>query len=387
MTAYNHGWLENLYIRNEVETGYDEKYISYDEREAIKKAYPAGFYTPNFFIRIGLFILTLIIAAFSFGLLTLLFLSAVSEQVFGGLLVFMAIVMHATLEFMVKKKHHYRSGVDDALLVLSGSCIVGGLNLIFTISSLGNSLIIFCISVFFVLRFVDMLMSAIATLSFLSIVFLADIKLGSFAKSTAPFLMMAVAIIMYVIAKRQIKKISHRVYVNCILITEIISLTCFYLAGNYYVVREASNSMFDLNLNDNDSIPSGWLFWTFTIAIPFMYVLRGIQKKDAVLIRVGLLLIAAMVFTIRYYYQITNTETEMTLGGMLLIGVAYALMKYLKKPTHGFTYEELADKNLIDKLNVEAVVIAETYGSSPAVKSDNLFGGGTGGGGGATGEF
>ena len=386
MTAYNYKWLENLYTWNNVEAGYDEKYISYDEREAIKKAYPTDFYTPNFFIRIGLFMLTLIIAAFSFGLLILFFLSGITE-VIGNLMIFMAIVMYAMLEFMVKKRYHYRSGVDDALLIMSGSCIVGGMNMLFTISLLGNSLIIFCVSVFFALRFADMLMSAVAILSFFSLVFLAYIKFGSFTKSTAPFLMMAITIVIYFIAKRQIKKISHRVYFNCILITEIISLTCFYLAGNYYVVREASNSMFNLNLKDNESIPLGWLFWIFTIVVPFIYVSKGIQKKDAVLIRVGLLLIAALIFTIHYYYDITNIETEMALGGILLISVSYTLMKYLKKPRNGFTYEELADKNLIDKLNVEAIIIAETYGSSQTVKSDNLFGGGTGGGGGASGEF
>ncbi|MBK6634698.1 MAG: hypothetical protein IPG38_10605 [Chitinophagaceae bacterium] len=163
-------------------------------------------------------------------------------------------------------------------------------------------------------------------------------------------------------------------------------LICFYAAANYYVVREMSNSMFNLGLKENESIPFGWLFWIFTILIPLVYILGGVQKKDAVLLRVGLIAVAAIVFTVRYYHTVLPVEIVMLLGGIILITVSYALTKWLVQPKNGFTSAEISKRYIIDKMNIEALVIAETFGSNlPA--NDSKFGGGSFGGGGASGEY
>ena len=79
----------------------------------------------------------------------------------------------------------------------------------------------------------------------------------------------------------------------------------------------------------------------------------------------------------------------MVMGGILFIGIAYALIKYLYEPKYGFTYREQDEPFFMDKLQVESLVIAQTF-SEPRLPSSDTgtqFGGGTGGGGGATGEF
>ena len=115
MIAYNNEWLNNLQVRNEADKANEDNCISKEEKEKIDAAYPAGFYTPNPFVRIGLFILTCVIAIFSLGLVSLMFLSSGSEKTIGGLFLFFGVVIYVALEVMVSK-NHYRSGVDDALL-------------------------------------------------------------------------------------------------------------------------------------------------------------------------------------------------------------------------------------------------------------------------------
>jgi Ca2+/Na+ antiporter len=169
----------------------------------------------------------------------------------------------------------------------------------------------------------------------------------------------------------------------------VVALVCLYAAGNYFVVREASVAMFNLNLAEGQSIPFGWLFWIFTVAIPIACIVRGLQNKDAVLLRVGLLLVAAIVFTVRYYYHMVPAETAMVIGGMIFIVLAYALIKYLHEPKYGFTYKEQQDKFFMDKLQVESLVIAQTFAgpAAPSADSGTQFGGGSGSGGGAGAEF
>jgi uncharacterized membrane protein YgcG len=78
-------------------------------------------------------------------------------------------------------------------------------------------------------------------------------------------------------------------------------------------------------------------------------------------------------------------EGAMTLGGILMIGLAYGVIQYLKQPKHGFTYEE--DLAAEGAIQLESLVIAQTMSAAPQPDESFKFGGGTGGGGGASGEY
>jgi len=203
MIAYNKIWLDNLYLHNQLKEAVDEKCITEAELENCKKNYPVGFYSPNFFIRIGLFLLTAIIASFAFGFCSMLIVGTSSG--FGGVSIFFAIISYVVLE--VLSRSHFRSGVDDSLIWISAIFIFAGIEFIFpNMSSFGNSVLIFVIASYFTLRFVDTGMAVIACLSLLGIFFFWYIRSGDFAKSTAPFLMMVIAGLIYFISqKRKIK--------------------------------------------------------------------------------------------------------------------------------------------------------------------------------------
>ena len=384
MIAYNKIWLNNINIRQEIEDALGAS-ITTVQKEKIESLYPVGFYTPNYFIRVGLFILTIIIGCFSFGLLSLLFLDNIEHSV-SGLCVFFGFVAYAALEFFVQSKHHYQSGVDDALMWISGICIVSGINFMGDISYEGNALLIFLLSAYYTLRFADILMSAICVVALLALLFFSYLHLGQVAKLTMPFVLLACSAAIYFTSKYAYKLDALKEYKLCAVIVQITSLLCMYAAVNYFVVREVSNSYFELNLKDGDTIPFGWLFWIFTFLIPVVYIVKGLMDKDAILLRVGMLLIVAIVFTVRNYHTILQAEILMVLSGILLIVVAYALTRYLKVPKHGFTADELPTNISPGFGNVEALVIAETFNTDSA-EPDTRFGGGSFGGGGASGDF
>lgn len=388
MIAYNNKWLDNILIQQELENACSVNLISKEEKKTAGDMYPSGFYTPDFFIRVGLFILTVVIVSFSMGLVSLIFLNSMqAESIFAALLIFFGMISYGLLEVMVQHKHHYNSGVDDALLWMCGAGIVGGLNMANNISASGNSVIIFIIAFYFLLRFANAVMGVLVVLSLLSIVLLTCSKLGVAAKTTAPFLLMLLAFGIYFFGKKLSLQTSARHYKNSLILIQVMSLIAVYTAVNYFVVREASVALFNLTLTEGEGIPFGWLFWFFTFFIPCVYIFRGIQKKDVVLLRVGLLLVVAIVFTVRYYHSILPAEIAMTVGGLLLTALAYALIKYLQQPKYGFTYQTIYDKHLPDKINIEALVIAETFSAVQPADASAGFGGGSFGGGGASGDY
>lgn len=384
MIAYKHEWLDNLRFRKEILEALEENCITEEEYVSINTKYPVGFYTPNIFIRLGLFILTLIILLFSFGLL-LLISSTNLDSGLGRLAIFFAVLCFVALELMINKKH-YCSGVDDGLLWSGAFALLCGICMPYNFTELTICIIVFVISLLACVRYADKLMTTVAYFSMLGIVFYCCMEMGHYAKTVVPFVIMAISLLIYFIA-RHTKVKNHTIYYkDCLQTIEVVALLSLYAAGNYYVVRELSNEMFNMLLQPGESIPFGWIFWILTILIPVIYLVRGVQKKDTILLRIGLLLFAAIVFTVRYYHTILPIETMMTIGGIILLAIAYGLMKWLHEPVKGFTSREIVTKNKNDIMQLEALILLQTF--KPGTNSDTTkFGGGNFGGGGASGDF
>jgi uncharacterized membrane protein YgcG len=134
-------------------------------------------------------------------------------------------------------------------------------------------------------------------------------------------------------------------------------------------------------------VPFGFFFWAWTILIPFIYLGLGIKNKDVIILRTGLILVAAAAFTFRNYYHLMPIEGALSIVGIILLGICYMVMKYLKTPKHGFTYEDLEDGNFMDKLKVESLIVSETFSGTQPQGENTRFGGGDFGGGGASGNF
>ncbi|HEX9510002.1 MAG TPA: hypothetical protein VF939_05935 [Puia sp.] len=387
MIAYNSTSLDNRIIEEQTAEALATHCITKEEHTQIGAAYPVPFYTPNIFIRIGLFILTVIIAVFTLGLLALL--TSAGSNSFGVLFIFSGLVCYGILEAMVHSKRHFQSGVDDALLLMAGILVLSGISIaVDHLPMLTLFLLIFTVALYSTLRFADQLMALLAYAALLAILFKAMTSLGGLANTLLPFLIMAVSIAVYFLAAALSSNSKLRHYHVCT--TVVIKAACllsFYLAGNYFVVREAGVALLNLPLQPGQSLPMGWLFWILTIATPLFYIFQGIRKKDVIFLWVGLGLIAAAVLTIRNYYHVLPVEWALVLGGALLIAVSYVLIKHLRVPRHGFTGEVTDDRHLLQSLPIESLVIAESFTTPPTPSNDFRFGGGSGGGGGAGGQY
>ncbi len=387
MIAYNKSWLANIRLQAEMKKELRQGNISDAEFKAIAEKYPVGFYTPALFARVGLFILTCIVVSFADGLLSIMFAATGVVETIGWP-IFLGLLSYVALEVMVSAKHHYRSGVDDALLFISiGSLVTSTAILLWQHDAyLAISFIVFILNLYFSIRFADMLMSALCCASFFAFTFFGWTKIVPDGMITVPFIIMLVSALVYWITNAYSKRSAFINYQNCIIIAQIVSLVTLYAAGNYYVIQKLS---YELTGGSGKPVPFGAIFWAWTILLPFIYITFGIIKKNIILLRTGLLLITATVITFRNYYHVLPIATTLIIGGAVILGIAYGIMKYLKTPKYGFTYAEPDDPHLMDHLKVESLIVAETFSTTPSAPNNDgvKFGGGDFGGGGSSGDF
>jgi len=388
MIIYNKTWLANGRLQTEVKKDLQQGRITEAEFKLIAEKYPVGFYTPNLLIRVGLFILTCIIVLFTDGLLSLM---ASGVGIFkSGWFFFLGLLSYISLEFIVSAKYHYRSGVDDALLFITGCLLVTGFTIMFMGINNGTDYfllygIVFLLTLYFSIRFGDMLMSAACCISLFASIFTCWIKVTSVGLTTIPFIMMLVSVAIYWLSYTYTNRTKLINYQNCLIIGQIVCLVTLYAAGNYYIVQTLSD---ELN-GQSKTISFGAFFWVWTILLPFIYLGFGIRKKDVILLRTGLLLIAIAAATFRNYYHILPIDITLTLLGVIILGIVYGVMRYLKTPKQGFTYAMPDETHLADHIKIESLVIAETFSHSPSPPADEgvKFGGGDFGGGGSSGTF
>ena len=386
MIAYNKTWLTNLRVLEVFSMHLKQQDITGEEFEAITNAYPVGFYTPGIFARIGLAILTGVIVLFGDGLLSLMFWMSGAIGA-SGWFIFLGLLSYGGLELMVSAKKHFRSGVDDALLFLSALQIAIGVALMLNGDEpnyFAISLILFLMTAFLTVRFLDTLMAAVCVASFFMLVFFGLEKIGSVGLMVIPFVMIITSALVYFIVMRVKDDLRLINYPYCFVAAQVICLLTFYAAGNYYIVQTLSDEIH----GTTTPIALGPFFWVWTFLVPLVYLGFGIKRKDVVLIRIALLLIAAAAFTFRTYYHILPVDIMLTICGSVILILVYALTKYLKTPKHGFTLEETDGANLMDNLKIESLVVAQTFGHTQTPQNDGTkFGGGEFGGGGASDGF
>lgn len=395
MIIYNKEWLGNLSIHDQINISYEQGDISTDELKKIKERYPVGFYSPNIFMRVGIFLLTLIILGFSIGLLSLITydLKTLDSPYY---LLFLGLITYVALEFIISTKHHYRSGADDALMWVAAGLFLG--TFIFLMDEISRSAKLGHQEIFlygfsslcagyFTLRFGDALMAIVTILAFLAFICYVWLEIGFYSLQTLPFLMMMISGTIYYVASLLEHRKKYLLYSNCITAVIMISLLLFYLSGNYFVVREMGAELGDGGLTASEPIPFGWFFWLWTFIIPLLYIGFGLKKKNVILLRGGLVLVTAATFTLKNYYYIMPTELLLVWIGIVLIGIAWFTIKYLKTPKSGFTAAQIEDGNVLDKVQAESLIVGETFSGGQSPNAGHRMGGGSFGGGGAGSDF
>jgi hypothetical protein len=341
---YNKEWLYNLYVRQQADEALYEGAIDEEAHKAIYRAKPAPFYTPNIFVRIGMGIAVFIMALFGLGFISLVFLTSDGgehvEQVFGVLVLLLAGSCLFIGVQMIQNRHDYNSGRDNMLLWLAGLGTFAGIVLITHGDAsypVAYSLLAMLIAGTLAFVFIDMLMSVLAFLALLSLIYLVCGKAGAVGQGIASFAIMGVSgVVYYLLTPAERLRPLFR---NCFYYVRLVALLTLYAAGNYYIVCKAATG-FSGYTEATITGGLGIFFWVCTFGIPLVYLAIGIRKRELMLMRAGALLLVAGVLTFRQYHSVLPAEIALSVGGIICIVIAYWLLNYLENGRAGFTAQK-----------------------------------------------
>lgn len=373
--AYNETWVENLHLQRQAAKWTSKNLLTADQEDQVRELFPEKFYRPGLFVKIGLFCFAVVATTFFVGFLSLFVYDTSSDIGFSTLSIICCGCFVFVLEYLIKTKNLFHSGVDNALLYAAITAAMVPMFLLFEHAPLwAYCLIALLVIIPATLRYADLL-GPIAIFGLIFTIMAELMMKFPLGKALLPFAVMILSAVVYALA-RKIKAIYYR---ECRQIFEILSLVTFYLGGNYLIVRELNALISNLNVSVAPQIAFAPLFYFFTLGIPLLYIFIGLKRAERIPFVIGLLAIAFSAYTYVNYFSTLTASQELVLAGALMIGSAIALIKYLHTPKHGIS-DEQDRKNSLE--NLQAIVAAQQLGVTPA--SPGLeFGGGAFGGGGA----
>lgn len=385
LIAFDITELKKKKLFSQAKNLYKSKVLSEEQLQKIKTTYNSKLYSPPIFIRILFFILTIIGLSTISGPLALVFSNFSFENIQITFLISGVAIMVITEVILIRLNNHYLSGVTEAGIYTGLSFIYFGLINFDTNVTILFPILGFILAVFAAIRYLNLL-ALVSSLAFLGwVLFQILYDLGGMYQALIPFAFMIAYASVYFVSVVIEKKLANFIFNDQFIILQLISLLIVYIAGNYFVVRELSVELMDLNLSENKDIPFALLFYAFTILIPTGYIFWGIKKKSLLFIRTGLLTIVLSVITLKYYFSLGMPVVTVTISGFVLIAISLLLLNYLKQPRKGFTREKLLNDKWSSK-DLTGIIASQTLGGNPSSDSE-IFKGGEFGGGGAGSEW
>ncbi len=386
--AYDAEALHKLAVIKEAKRWQAHHLIEQDQLETIRNEYTTKLYHPNWMIRILLFAASLLGLSGVSGLAA----TFVAEVQMGENAIAVACMFYGIISFLILEKgfignQHYKSGVTEALLYHACGFTIGGLGIWVDFNPHDMLMVCLLLFAFTSMRYLDLLSTLTAILSFAGILFFESYSGGTAVRQLIPFLFMIVFAFVYWYSRKLKKERSLWLWQNNFLVVESVSLLFIYLGGNYLVVRELSTGLMDLSLEEGQDIPYAFIFYFLTVLIPIVFLYGGIKFRDIVLLRVSLFVLAFSVFTFRYYFSLGHPEVALTISGVILLAVSIALIHYLKINRRGFTRENILSSKWAN-VNAEAFLVSQTLGGNQGSADSAWKGeGGSFGGGGSSGSF
>lgn len=393
MIAYNSSWRESQHISREAKRWSQSNIISEQQYQAIRSGYATQLYSPNFFIRVALFLFMCVCILSVFGLIITggVFGTATGITFIGIMGIIMGSACVAVLEYLIRKKHLYRAGIDDALLYGGALFIISGIIFaLFDQRPPPFKVIPWLIALPFLVtsavRYADVLMTAASYLCVIGILCIPLFEAGTAVTSAVPFLVIIISLLIYGCTKKWEGEDRFRPWEECFTVIEALSLSTLYLGGNYFIVRQITENILLMPPQEGKDIPFAIIFYALTVIVPVAYLAGGLRRKNHTMLRVGLLAAGFSVFTFKYYFSLGHPEIILTFGGGVLVVGAMMGVRYLKLPKYGFTQENLI-KSRMEGFDIEGLVLSQTVGTAPAVEKKFTGGGGEFGGGGSQGTW
>jgi uncharacterized membrane protein YgcG len=389
LIAYNIPELEKKMVLLEAKNLFKSNVLNEEQWTEIQKEFATKFYTPTVVMKVLLFMVTLI------GMFTImgpigLIVGDIGEFGYQLLSFLLGIsFLFFTEKIWIKEKFHYKSGVTEAGIYAGLSFIAFGLLGFKSHGLLIYPLVGFLLAAFAAIRYLNLTALLLTIGFFVWILFQILSDIGGVVQVGMPFIFMISFGLIYWSSKKVQARFAKVFLNNQFIIIQTCSLVLFYIAGNYFVVRELSVRMLDLTLSGHQDIPFAFVFYGLTVLVPLAYIYWGIKQKSILFIRVALLTIALSVLTLKYYFSLGMPIVTITVSGAILVILALLFLNYLKQVHNGYTREKLL-KDKWSSPDIMAVVASQTLGGNQmngSVSEDIHFGGGNFGGGGAGGNW
>ena len=389
MIAYNKNWLDALMIKNKSKTLFKKGLINEGQLADVENKFHEKFYTPNPFLRIGLFAFAVVLTSCFAALIVWLFIDTIKDEVMGGFFaIFISIILWLALEFLIKRSKHYGSGVDDAFLYMATVLFISGVALIiFKNSNFNNGvlpllLISFIFLAFLSIRYVDRFCAILAFICAAGIILKILLLTPEFLTTYFPFILAFFSAAVFVSSEKVLKNNHLRYWHSIANALSISGLFGIYLFLNLYFIHNLYATIF---LFIKTGILFSFILKITTVIIPLIYLWIGIKNKNRQFLHLALVTIILSVATFFHYSNNIKIEILLLFAGMLTTAIAWGLIKYLKNDRKGFTYKEENDTAYLP--NMEALLIVQSFGHSEGHDQEMKFGGGEFGGGGAGGEY
>ena len=400
MRIYSASNEEALRARNLLKDWAGEGFLTAAQYQRLEQETVCELRTTNIFLRLVLFLFTLIIVGAAAALFFVVFLSKPSEQTDGVFLLIFAAIAYAAAEFAVYRARLYRYGIEEALAVCSvGFLCVGTETAFFSglpYSAKPNG--------------AEFLVPAAGAIA----------SLWIWRRFGLPYAFLAAMIFVLYLPGHWAS--SHSV--------QHVIVAVFYAAGLASVAAVRSRHRFDY-LNHGYSLVEGllwlgiylainlqlsslnllaqwwggpraatefptwfyWATWVLIWCLPPTVLARGLLRKDRFVIAVGLIVAILTFVTNKPYLGWQRHTWDPMLLGALLIGVALFIRRWLAAgpggTRHGFTAQRLSgkDKHWMSGGSAALGLVSPQLITPSPQSPDFRFGGGDAGGGGASSDF
>lgn len=395
MIAYDKTLLDNVYIDEEANRLKESGFISTEQYKSIGNQLPKLKSQNNLFIRIGFFILGCMLYASICGFISLLGLGIMDDAYLFFIYLF-AIIGFGAKEFMSREMEYFGFGLDDAFILGAILALLIAVGLTFEQNYDPNYLIVIIVmaivSSVAYFRYLNLSLALLACFGITASLAYITFEYCVIGKSILPFVMLFFSGACYFIAKKTVQNLTSPYYANGLKLAKAFCLILFYLAGNYYVVRELNFSLSE-NYYYNDvspEIPFAIVFWAFTISIPVVYLVFSLKNKDRMMLWIGFLALCFTLFTVRMYHHVLPPEVALTIGGLVVFAFTYFAIKKTKHNETGITFKADRFSNPNALANLQTLVVASQFGLKPEAKVEESpmeFGGGGFSGGGSSEGF
>jgi len=391
---------ETLRARKLLRDWVGEGFVTKEQYQLLEKETASELRTTNIFLRMVLFLFTLISVGAAFGLFFMVFLSRASDQTVGVFLVIFAGASYAAAEIAVSQARLYRYGIEEALAVCSVVFLCVGMQSAFFTRvysprpDAAQFLVPAAGAVFslWIWRRFGRSYAFLAAMIF--VIFLPGYWTSSQAAQRL------IIVVFYTIGLIVVATVRSRHRFDYL--EETYSFVeAFLWLGIYLTINLQLSS---LNLYapwwrgtryaaELYPRPFYWGTWVMIWCLPPIVLARGIRQKDRLVIAVGAIVAVLTFISNKPYLRWPRHTWDPMLLGILLTGVAVFLRRWLARGPggirHGFTAARLSGKDK-DWINVGATVTGLLSPQPPAPQPsspDFRFGGGQTGHGGAGGEF